>query len=79
MTDTTTDGNPGNTHAPLLSAMLNLSSFHREHEKFYASAPRASAVMLQGHARTLQALADTCVARNRRRGPCSAPTKARRT
>jgi len=25
---------------PLLEAILNLSRFHREHEKFYASAPR---------------------------------------
>lgn len=44
--------------APLLSAILNLSTFHREHEKFYASAPREAAVRLQRHARTLQALAD---------------------
>jgi hypothetical protein len=44
--------------APLLSAILNLSTFHREHEKFYASAPRETAVRLQRHARTLQALAD---------------------
>jgi hypothetical protein len=59
MTDASTATNPGDTYAPLLAAMLNLSSFHRDHEKFYGSAPRASAVMLQGHARTLQALADT--------------------
>jgi hypothetical protein len=45
--------------APLLLAILNLSKFHREHEKFYASAPREQAVHLQRHARTLQALADT--------------------
>jgi hypothetical protein len=44
---------------PLLEAMLNLTKFHREHEKFYASAPREQAVTLQRHARTLQALADT--------------------
>jgi hypothetical protein len=42
----------------LLCAILNLSRFHREHEKFYASAPRQQAVMLQGHGRTLCALAD---------------------
>lgn len=46
--------------SPLLHAILNLSKFHREHEKFYASAPREQAVHLQRHARTLQALADTC-------------------
>ena len=49
------------THAhtdPLLDAVLNLSRFHRDHEKFYASAPREQAVVLQRHARTLLALAD---------------------
>ena len=44
--------------APLLEAMMNLTKFHREHEKFYASSPREFAVTLQRHARTLQALAD---------------------
>lgn len=43
---------------PLLKAILNLSKFHRDHEKFYSSAPREQAVLLQRHARTLQALAD---------------------
>jgi hypothetical protein len=38
--------------------MMNLTRFHREHEKFYASSPREFAVTLQRHARTLQALAD---------------------
>lgn len=42
----------------LLRAVLNLAQFHREHEKFYASAPREQALALQSHARTLQALAD---------------------
>lgn len=51
-TDTTTDS------SPLLRAILNLSKFHREHEEFYASAPRELAVMLQRHARALQALGD---------------------
>jgi hypothetical protein len=41
-----------------LEAVLNLSRFHREHEKFYATSPREVAVTLQRHARTLQALAD---------------------
>ncbi len=44
--------------ATLLEAMMNLTKFHREHEKFYASSPREFAVTLQRHARTLLALAD---------------------
>ena len=43
---------------PLLEAVLNLAKFHRDHEKFYSSSPREQAVVLQRHARTLQALAD---------------------
>jgi len=43
---------------PLLTAVLNLSKFHRDHEKYYSSSPREQAVVLQRHARTLQALAD---------------------
>jgi hypothetical protein len=46
------------TRTPLLEAVLNLSRFHREHEKFYASAPLEKAVQLHRHARTLLALAD---------------------
>jgi len=46
------------SNGPLLEAMLNLTKFHREHEKFYASAPRELAVTLQRHSRSLQALAD---------------------
>lgn len=42
----------------LLQAIMNLATFHRDHEKFYATAPRERAVALQRHARTLQALAD---------------------
>ena len=48
----------GSGSSELLHAILNLSRFHREHEKFYASAPRQQAVVLQGHGRTLCALAD---------------------
>jgi hypothetical protein len=44
--------------APLLEAALNLSRFHREHERFYASSPLETALRLQRHARALQALAD---------------------
>lgn len=43
---------------PLLTAMLNMSAFHREHEKFYSTSPREQAVVLQRHSRTLHALAD---------------------
>jgi hypothetical protein len=43
---------------PLLEAALNLSRFHQQHERFYASAPLESALRLQRHARALQALAD---------------------
>ena len=42
----------------LLHAIVNLAEFHREHEKFYASAPRQQATVLQRHGRTLCALAD---------------------
>lgn len=43
---------------PLLEAMLNMTAFHREHEKYYSSSPREQAVALQRHSRTLHALAD---------------------
>lgn len=54
----TTSDATGTTAPPLLAAVLNLSHFHREHEKFYASSPREVALMLQRHARTLHALGD---------------------
>jgi hypothetical protein len=38
--------------------MLNMSPFHREHEKFYSVSPREQAVVLQRHSRTLHARAD---------------------
>jgi hypothetical protein len=40
-----------------LAAVENLSRFHRDHERFYAQAPREAAVVLQRHARALGALA----------------------
>ncbi len=46
------------TQASFLHAIANLATFHREHEKFYAVSPREQAIVLQRHARTLQALAD---------------------
>jgi len=42
----------------LLTAMLNLTATHREHEKFYSASPREQAVTAQRHSRTLLALAD---------------------
>ncbi|MGY1633503.1 hypothetical protein ACI784_17525 [Geodermatophilus sp. SYSU D01186] len=51
---------PAGAH-PLLVAALNLSRFHKEHERFYASSPLETAVRLQRHARALQALADRWV------------------
>jgi hypothetical protein len=48
----------GDSQSRLLSAIVNLSTFHRDHEKYYATAPREQAVMLQRHSRTLLALAD---------------------
>ena len=35
-----------------------LQRYHRDHEKFYAQEPRAQSVVVQRHARALQALAD---------------------
>lgn len=49
---------PAEDLTPLLTAMLNMTAFHREHEKFYSSAPREQAVVLQRHSRTLHTLAD---------------------
>ena len=53
-----TSKRPAGDLAPLLTAMLNMTAFHHEHEKFYSSAPREQAVVLQRHSRTLHALAD---------------------
>ena len=65
--------------SPLLHAIVNLSTFHREHEKFYASAPREQAVALQRHARTLHALAEPGPPPTPSTGRRSAPTRAPRT
>ena len=46
------------TPTPLLTTILNLTAFHREHEKYYGAARREQAVVLQRHSRTLLALAD---------------------
>jgi hypothetical protein len=42
----------------LFETMLNLSRYHREHEKFYAQAPLESAMTLQRASRTLKTLAE---------------------
>ena len=43
---------------PLLSMVLNLSQYHREHEKFYAESPLHDAITLQRDSRALKALAE---------------------
>ena len=53
-----TDATSPDAARPLLVAMLNMTAFHREHEKFYSVSPREQAVVLQRHSRTLHALAD---------------------
>jgi hypothetical protein len=50
------DHTPGG--GPARAAMLNLSRFHREHERHYALAPLESAVALGRAARTLTTIAD---------------------
>jgi len=46
----------------LLHTVENLAEFHREHERFYAAAPREQAVVLQRHAGTLHEVADRAAA-----------------
>jgi hypothetical protein len=41
----------------MLETVLNLSRFHREHEKFYSQAPLEQAIALQRASRTLKTLA----------------------
>ncbi|HSP02630.1 MAG TPA: hypothetical protein VLR27_03970 [Acidimicrobiales bacterium] len=48
----------GIEEGPLLNTMMNLARFHRDHERFYAAAPRESALHIQRQARALQSLAD---------------------
>ena len=64
---------------PLLHAILNLSKFHRDHEKFYASSLRELAVTMQRHARSLQALADQWAVTGPAARHRSAPTTVRKT
>lgn len=43
---------------PLLRLVLNLSQYHREHEKFYAESPLHDAILMQRDSRALKALAE---------------------
>jgi hypothetical protein len=54
------EGEAMTTTAPpmLFETVLNLSRYHREHEKFYAQSPLESAISLQRASRTLKTLAD---------------------
>ena len=63
----------GDPALPLLDAMLNLTAFHREHEKFYPSSPREQAVALQRHSRALHALADRWIVTHTVRGWMTRP------
>jgi hypothetical protein len=44
--------------SPLLDTVLNLSRFHREHEKYYGRAPLEQAIAVQRASLTLKTLAD---------------------
>jgi len=48
---------PGGPSA-LLEAILNQSRVHKEHERFSSSSPLETALRLQRHAHTLEALGD---------------------
>ena len=43
---------------PLMESVLNLSRFHREHEKYYSTAPLDDAIGLQRTSQSLMALAE---------------------
>ena len=51
----------GDAQSQLLGAIVNLATFHRDHEKYYAMAPREQAVVLQRHSRTLLARVEQLV------------------
>jgi hypothetical protein len=52
------EGTSGGQADPLLASALNLSRFHREHEKYYSTAPLEDAVGLARVSRALMALAE---------------------
>ena len=58
---------------PLLQAALNLSQFHREHEKHYSAAPLEDALWLQRTSRTLKALAERWSRAEVERHPAPSP------
>jgi hypothetical protein len=49
---------PSQSENSLLAAVLNLSKYHRTTRSSHSTFPREQAIVLQRHARTLQALAD---------------------
>jgi len=49
---------PAHRDDQLLEMVLNLSQYHREHEKFYAESPLHDAIALQRDSRALKALAE---------------------
>ena len=59
--------------SPLLQAALNLSQFHREHEKHYSAAPFEDARWLQRTSRTLKALAERWSRAEVERHPAPSP------
>jgi hypothetical protein len=60
------------TTDPLLDAVLNLSRYRREHEKYYAESPLEDALELQRAARTLRSLAERWSEVEPRSGPSAA-------
>ena len=53
-----TGGTPPVSGDPLIESALNLSRFHREHEKYYSAAPLEDALGLQRTSQALMALAE---------------------
>ena len=43
---------------PVIASILNMTEYHREHEKFYAKSPLEDAIRLQEASLMLKALAD---------------------
>src|SRR5215211_6861035 len=58
---------------PFLQAVLNLSRYHREHEKHYAAAPLEDALWLQRRSRTLKALAERWACAEVEEHPAASP------
>ena len=58
---------------PLLRVVLNLSQFHREHEKFYSESPLQDAITLQRASRGLKALAERWSTADAQEAPVPSP------